>query len=93
MTEQQHSQPDAQDAPDGGDIASGFGTPTPQQGPVSDEKAEQMLHGGNHDDVTEEIEIPTESVFAVDSDGTVEVEDADEQGRPDAAGGGGGGGW
>lgn len=42
MTEQQHSQPDAQDAPDGGDIASGFGTPTPQQGPVSDEKAEQM---------------------------------------------------
>ena len=76
---------------DGGDISSGFGDPK-VDGPVSDEKAEQMLHGGNHDDVTEEIEIPTESVFAVDSDGTVEVEDADEQGRPDAAGGGGGGG-
>ena len=29
--------------PDGGDIASGFGDDT-QPGPVSDERAQQMLH-------------------------------------------------
>ena len=91
-TTTQEEGPMSEEKKDGGDISSGFGDPK-VDGPVSDEKAEQMLHGGNHDDVTEEIEIPTELVFAVDSDGTVEVEDADEQGRPDAAGGGGGGGW
>ena len=31
--------------PDGGDISSGFGE-SEVKGPVSDEKAEQMLHGG-----------------------------------------------
>lgn len=76
---------------DGGDIASGFGDST-VDGPVSDEKAQKMLH----DDVTDTADAPTDSAFAVSSDGTVEREasdDSDGQGRPDAAGGGGGGGW
>ena len=38
MSEQNH----------GGDISSGFGDST-VSGPVSDEKAEQMLHGGQPD--------------------------------------------
>lgn len=77
-------------ADDGGDISSGFGNPK-VDGPVSDEKAEQMLHGG---DVVDSSDADHDSVFAVDSAGVVEVEeDEAEGGRPDAAGGGGGGGW
>lgn len=80
-------------ADDGGDISSGFGDPK-VDGPVSDEKAEQMLHGG---DVVESADVDHDSVFAVDSAGVVDVEgdEGDEAGkqRPDAAGGGGGGGW
>lgn len=34
--------------PDGGDIASGFGDST-VEGPVSDERAERMLHGRGGD--------------------------------------------
>ena len=68
---------------DGGDISSGFGE-SKVDGPVSDEKAEQMLHG---DDVVEADEDDTHtSAFAVDSDGVAEE-------RPEAGGGGGGGGW
>lgn len=74
---------------DGGDIASGFGD-SEVDGPVSDEKAQEMLYG----DVVETTDVPTDSVFAVDSDGTAQREDSDgDAARPDAGGGGGGGGW
>lgn len=73
---------------DGGDISSGFGD-SEVDGPVSDEKAQQMLYG---DVVEADPAATTDSVFAVDSDGTVEREDGADEGRPDAAGGGGGGG-
>ena len=77
------------DNQDGGDIASGFGDST-IDGPVSDEKAQEMLHG----DVVEAGDVPTESVFAVDADGTAQREDSGEDAaRPKAGGGGGGGGW
>lgn len=75
---------------DGGDISSGFGDPK-VDGPVSDEKAQEMLHEG---DVVEGADVTGESVFAVDSDGVAEREDEDDdKPRPNAGGGGGGGGW
>ncbi len=71
---------------DGGDISSGFGE-SRVDGPVSDEKAEKMLHGDGTDAPDTSV-----STFAVDSEGTVSPED-DEKDRPEAGGGGGGGGW
>lgn len=77
------------DKKDGGDIASGFGD-SEVDGPVSDAKAQEMLYG----DVTEAVDVPTDSVFAVDADGTAQREDAsDDAPRPETGGGGGGGGW
>ncbi len=67
-----------QEAPDndGGDISSGFGS-SEVSGPVSDEKAQKMLHdapgSGSDDEKTSD--------------------DADDHGSGRAAGGGGGGGW
>lgn len=75
---------------DGGDIASGHGDPE-VDGPVSDEKAEQMLHG--NPDVVDTDGTAEASVFAVDSEGTVQAPDDADASRPEGAGGGGGGGW
>lgn len=86
---------DQDDDLDGGDISSGFGV-SKKGGPVSDERAEQMLHGRAHQE-------PGATSFAVDPAGRVteageDAEDAEasesEGGkRPDGGGGGGGGGW
>lgn len=59
----------------GGDIASGFGD-SEVSGPVSDEKAEQMLHGDQVAEATKAVDDAAAS--------------GDEK-RSDAPGGGGGG--
>ena len=61
---------------DGGDIIPGFGNPK-VDGPVSDEKAQEMLHAA---DLT-----PSE-------DGE-DQEDGDSPAAASGGGGGGGGGW
>ena len=75
----------SQETKDGGDISSGFGQ-SKVDGPVSDEKAEQMLHSGDSDTTEADEDDTHTSAFAVDSDGVAEE-------RPEAGGGGGGGGW
>lgn len=81
-----------EDDMDGGDISSGFGVPK-RSGPVSDERAERMLHPHPAE------EAPGEASFAVDEAGNVvsRPDDGDEEDaspeRGQAGGGGGGGGW
>lgn len=86
---------------DGGDISSGHGDPQ-VRGPVSDEKAQEMLHEGSDNEDTQDASgDPTASAFAVSSNGEIVSEEelaTDEQDplsddRPKAGGGGGGGGW
>lgn len=70
---------------DGGDISSGHGE-TQVRGPVSDEKAEQMLHGGEQSEGSDD---PSDSAALADTAREV----ADPEARKDAPGGNGGGGW
>lgn len=75
---------------DGGDIASGHGNPE-VKGPVSDDKAQEMLYEGGED--PEAVPSPEEKKMISEGGPVGEPEQLSEDDARRKAGGGGGGGW